>query len=231
MANPAIAAVSELAKDGDWLSIDEAMALTKRSRRKIGRLVESGAVHRRRDSRGRWEYERESLERVLQRPDETDAADLMDVARGLLNTMESPMRLYVEHLKLELAAMRARCAELESLQTQLITAREEALSQAFDREVLALKTEGEENRKTLALNQGAALVGAVTAEMRASRFLGSFTLEQLEMFASLGGALLTPEQLAELNAFKQQRAATAEQAAKDASAVHAEGEAVKGGDS
>lgn len=216
-----IAAVAELVND-DWVSIEEAIALTKRSRRQVGRLVESGVVHRRKNARGRWEYERESLEQVLQRPAETDAADLMDVARGLLATMESPMRLFVDHLQRELVALRARCAELESTQTQMIAAREAALSQAFDREVLALKTEGEENRKTLALNQGAALVSAITSELKASRFLNSVSVEQLELLTTVGSALLTPEQLQHLREFRDMKVSAEQQRAK-ASEVEADG--------
>lgn len=194
----------------EWVGTAEASELTGRSPRQLARLVQGGVLTRRKDKEtGHWEYKKSVL-LTLAEPEETDAAaDLLDVARTLIVTMGEPCRLFVEATKAEMARLSARCAELEKVHTEMVVAREAALSEEFAREMQATQLEASETRKTAALAQGLQVLNAVVADQKASKLLASFTNEQIDQLLQVGDVLLKPEQQAALKAFRDGRAKAA----------------------
>ena len=206
-AMPDATVAARISPPKKWITTQEAEELTGFSARHLGRLVKAGVVNRRKLDKV-WEYNRHDLEHVDDRTPPDAGSDLLDVTRSLLVTMGEPMRLYVEHLERELARMTASQERLLTLQVDLVRAREESLSEAHEREARTVELEAAESRKTLAMAQGMKLIESITSEAKASKLVGSLTAQQIEMLLTLGGSVLTQEQLDGLRALQLHKTTT-----------------------
>lgn len=106
--------------------------------------------------------------------------------------------------------LRVRCSDLEQSHASLIAAREDALSEAAERQALAQVTAATEARKDRTLSEITEL-GKVALNNRAnekagSAFLGSITDSQLDMALAFGDEFWSPEQLDLLKRIKVKRA-------------------------
>lgn len=194
-----------LAPPPDWVTGAEAEKLSGRSRRQLLRLLDQGRVRRRKDERGKFEWERGPLERLADVPEAAAEGDLLDVARQFLQTMSEPMRLYVEHLQHELSRLTEQNGELLKLQVELVRAREQALSESFLRDAAAAELEAKEDRKNLALQKGMLLLEAIISEQHAGQLLKGLTDEQFGTLLEAAPAFLDAKQIAQLHALGAKR--------------------------
>lgn len=189
------------------------------SRKELLRLVKQNKLTRKQDKEGRWQYNTQQLVALSdEHVADVESTDLLEVARNWMVTMESPMRLYVQHLQRELESMRAEVATLRQVNAEMVKARETALTEAYEREVLGIQAEQSEIRKTMATQKGIELVTSIMSEQKANQFIASITTDQIDTLLDLGDALLKPEQatmLAQLkaNRLKAEQAIAAAQAA------------------
>lgn len=192
----------------DWVPAKEAESITGRSRRTLNRLVDAGRVQRRRDKSGAWLYDRESLLRVSEVEGDPQT-EMLDVARQFLDKMQEPMRLYLTHLETELKAMRARCEQLETLQVQLVKAREEALSESWKRETDAAVAEAEQARRNMIVAKGLQMLDGALSP--AAKLVNSLRLEQLDVILAAGESVLDAEQLEAVRGLRNAKVATVTQ--------------------
>lgn len=176
--------------DKDWVSGAEANKLTGLSRRTLNRRAGAEQI-RRRVKNKRYEYYLPDLAAMDASPDEQDETlKLLRQSHRFIELMMAPTRelnaALVQTLVGQLGELRERCKYLEGMHFQVISAREQALSFAADRElekqrVLAREQHRAENRK-LAASTMKQLAPVVLSRMmgHGDKLVQSLTVEQLD---------------------------------------------------
>lgn len=187
---------------GSWYSTAEAADVLGYAPRTLSRLAREGHLKRQRVG-GNWRFDKDQVDRLAQIPDQAiqdqveyiEEDTLLKQAHEFVRAMVGPARALSDSLQAENAALRKRCAELERLQTELLTAREEALDRRHERELEVGTLAKKEERKQLALQQLLALVpDAMNSIVPALKLVKSLTPEQRVVLQEAESAFLTDEQ-------------------------------------
>lgn len=143
----------------DWLTVAEAMSLTKLPRRSLGAEVRRTNVESYKDSTGLVRYEPSGIESLVPPPAGTvDVASAFKEfafaaknsalhAEKLLALVTVPSERLLDKLSCELAAARARIVYLEERMDSAVSAREALLSQQADRDIQAQAAKSAHDRK------------------------------------------------------------------------------------
>lgn len=212
-----------------WLTVAEAEELTGFSRRELGRLVDAGRLRKRRGkpkdgARRVWLYSEEDCARVadsvddLQSIQETEASKTIAELRRVIQDLQEPNRLYLEALKEELQARRAREGQLEAMNLTLVATREAMLSEQLTRDLETKDFDRKQKRKDDALKLAMGQVSRLFGASPEAKLLQSVTEEQIEILVTAG--ILTTEQQTLAQTVLDRRRAKSETV--EATAVHVE---------
>lgn len=200
--------------DDEWLSPQEAKALTKRSLRWLQLKADGNELTARVVGRGR-QYLKSSVLALLESDSDTDAtaepgvwmlretqkhaarsAELM--MRGLSFVVDTCKQQQEQSTARETRLL-ARIAELEQKLDEQRIAAEEALSSQSERMVAEHAAMQHEERKNLLLKTGLAHLPRILGQAKVARLISSLDPEQMALVRALG----TEEQLAFINEIRE----------------------------
>lgn len=212
MQDPATLGVTHplAAGNEDWPTAEQAAKALGITRRTFDKFYAAGRIVRYRSTKGVYHYDPADIDRLLAEKDDSESesawlqanptAALMMIAyrqMQLSSQRADQMVMWAfEQMRTDAKLLRERCTQLEAAQTGLISAREQALNEAHERQAASELIKLDAERKSKALDEIVNLGKQALGAREASKFLNSFTPEQIHLAASLGKEMWSPEQLA-----------------------------------
>lgn len=216
---PALGITHRLAAGNeDWPTAEPAAKVLGITRRTFDKLYTAGRIERYKDAKGVFHYNPADLDRLLAEKEGADSeaawitenptAALMlqcfQFNQTLMARTDAMLQTLIQSQREDNNLLRQRCTELESAQTRLIEAREQALDTAEERRTAAEVLRRSEDRKDKAVSEITKLGAIALGARESSKFFNSITPEQIALALKLE-EMWTPEQMTILHKMAKAR--------------------------